>query len=204
MSIPSHIGTHITKLYEASKYELGEYTDDRIKKFKTILRIYYPWAKKDEANNMLALIYNKEAEYQNGYWKEKITKTHKYDILTLFGNIDKDFNNKIDIDEFISAFNSATNYDEKTLRKLFIEADSDKNGILDILEFIELLSRHHMLREELETVLLAQKQINNNRKIKRLSVLFKNVPNSPTSNWRPSLSALHSPSTINRILRQSS
>lgn len=204
MSIPGHISTHITKLFEASKYELGNKPSERIKKFKTILQIYYPWAKKHEISDMIKIIYNKETQYQNSYWKDNITKTHKYDIVTLFGILDSDANNKIDIDEFISIFITVTNYNRHALKELFDAADADNNGSLDILEFIDLISKYPILRENLENAITSQKIIIKKRTHKRLSVLFKNMPDSPIRiNWRPSLSNLHSPNTIKRELRQS-
>ena len=137
------------------------------------------------------------------HWKNNITKTYKYDILTLFGTIDNDSNNNIDIYEFISTFSSITNYNEVMLNKLFKEADTNENGSLDILEFIELLAKYPMLRDKLESVLQSQREINKEKTITRLSILFKNIPNSPNRiNRRPSLFNLHSPTTIKRQLRQ--
>jgi Ca2+-binding EF-hand superfamily protein len=203
MSIPKHINNHIIKLYEASKHELGNNTNTRINKFKNILHIYYPWAKKHEVNDMILLINNNETQYQNSHWKDNITKTHKYDIITLFGILDSDFNKNIDITEFISVFISITSYNEYTLKNLFKQADADKNGSLDILEFIDLISKYPILRDNLENAITSQKIIKKKRIHKRLSILFKDIPDSPTRlKWRPSLSNLHSPNTISRWLRQ--
>jgi len=205
MSIPTHIDTHITKLYEASKNELGTNTSERIKKFKTILHLYYPWAKKQEVNDMISIIYNNEIQYQNNCWKDNITKTHKYDIVTLFNIVDEDSNKNIDITEFISVYLSVTSYNEHTLKEFFEEADADKNGSLDILEFIDLISKYPILRDNLENAITSQKVIKKKRIHKQLSILFKDIPDSPTRlMWRPSLANLHSPSTISRWLRQSS
>lgn len=197
--MPKHVNSHLKKLYEASKHELGIDTNSRIKKFKGLIHLYYPWAKNHEIKDMIILIYNQETEYQNNCWKETITKTHKYDIIELFGTVDNDSNKTIDIHEFISTFSTITDFDEKMLRKLFKESDTDNNGSLDILEFIELLAKYPLLRDKLEDVLQSQREINKEQTIKRLSVRFKNVPNSPNRiNWRPSLSDLHSPTTIKR------
>ena len=43
---------------------------------------------------MILLINNNETQYQNSHWKDNITKTHKYDIissinLTLYGGYNK-------------------------------------------------------------------------------------------------------------------
>lgn len=204
MSIPKHINNHIVKLYDASKHELGWDTNERIKKFRTILHLYYPWAKKPELNNMLILINDKETQYQNEYWKDNITRTYKYDIVTLFGIVDHNSNKKIDIHEFISTFISVTNYDKEALKRLFKEADADKNGSLDILEFIDLISKYPILRNNLDNAITAQQKIQKRMTKERLSILFKDVPNSPSRiNWRPSLSQLQSPTTINRWLQQS-
>jgi len=205
MSIPTHMGTHITKLYEASKNELGIDTNERIRKFKTILRLYYPWAKKQEITNMISLIYSNEIQYQNMCWKDTITKTYKYDIITLFGIVDHDSNKNIDLNEFISVFISITSYSESMLKKLFKEADADNNGSLDILEFINLVSKYPILRENLENAIICQKIVQKKRTHTRLSVLFKDIPNSPNRiNWRPSLTNLHSPNTIKCQMRQCS
>jgi hypothetical protein len=199
MSMPQYVNNHIIKLYEGSKFELGIDTNSRIKKFKKIIHLYYPWATYSEIKNMIILIYNNENEYQQKYWKDTITKTYKYDIVTLFGTIDNDSNKQIDINEFISTFSSITDYTDIMLRKLFDNADADKNGSLDILEFIELLAKYPLLRDKLELVLQSQQEINKQKTIKRLSVLFKNLPNSPNRiNWRPSLFNLHSPTTIKK------
>jgi Ca2+-binding EF-hand superfamily protein len=204
MSIPIHIGTHITKLYEASKNELGTDTSKRISRFKNILHTYYPWAKKGEVNAMITHICSHETQYQNSCWKDTITKSHKYDIVTLFGLVDNDSNNMIDISEFINLFVSITSYNEQLLKKLFDEADADNNRSLDIMEFIDLIAKYPILRENLENAISSQKIIKKKRTHNRLSVLFKNFPDSPVRvNWRPSLTDLHSPSTITRALRQS-
>ena len=76
---------------------------------------------------MISLIYSNEIQYQNMCWKDTITKTYKYDIITLFGIVDHDSNKNIDLNEFISVFISITSYSEPMLKKLFKEADDALN-----------------------------------------------------------------------------
>jgi len=200
--LAKHIIVHINKLFDASKDELGTDSKIRMQKFSKILSIYYPWVKKSEKLEMILSIQDKEIKYTNELWKKKITKLYKQDIITLFGYIDIDNSNSINIDEFILAFISSSEYTDTDLRELFKEADQDNNGILDILEFINLISKNPELRNHLETVITNAIKFQTSKKFKKLSILFKDMPNSPIKkNWRPSLANIKSPNSIKQELR---
>ena len=59
------------------------------------------------------------------------------EICRLFGYIDADGSNAIDLPEFLKAAADAGLHDERKLEALFRRKDADGNGVLDVAEFIE-------------------------------------------------------------------
>ena len=174
---------------------------ERQQSFKNILRSYYPWVSKRELNLMYDIVASQELQKDRRNWVKNIQKSYKAQLLYLFGQIDSDSNGVIDLIEFKKVIKLNGNFDDETAEKLFNKADKDKNGLLDFQEFTELLSHNKYLRENLSVILnQATKQKKDEHK-KRLSVIFKNLPNSPLKeNWRPSLANLQSPSHIKACL----
>lgn len=207
ITIPIHIQNHIKRLYIIYSQELSNIKDftnlkeRRLKRFTTILKIYYPWACKQELTCMTDLIGEDDTKLEEIVWVGNITRQYKQDIIELFGVFDKNNSCSIDIDEFKDIFTSCSDIDDEQREQLFIDADTDKNGSLNIIEFIKFVSKHDELRQHFDIII--KKALNKRKKTyrDRLSILFNNLPNSPQRiNWRPSLVDLKSPTKIKKFL----
>ena len=207
MVIPEHMRQHIKKLYIIFSRELSNIKEfinkkvERIKQFTKILQIYYPWADKKELKSMIDIINIDDIKIEKTVWANNIESQYKQDIIELFGIFDKDNSCSIDINEFKDIFTACSQVDDKQISVLFNEADINNDGSLDIIEFIDFVSKHDELRTHFDTIIntaLKKRKKSNNE---RLSVIFKNLPDSPQRiNWRPSLSDLKSPTKIKKYL----
>ena len=69
------------------------------------------------------------------------------------------------------------------------------------IEFINFVSQHDEFRTHLVKILDNTNKINKDNYNKKLSIIFKDFPNSPLRvNWRPSLNNLNSQTIISRNL----
>ena len=194
MTIPEYLKVDIKNLYQAMLKEMATDKDKRLKKFTNIIKIYYPWLTNKERSEVLALIIPDENEYHREKWKKDTIHFYSEDIITLFGIFDEDNNSNININEFKKVFKSITNCNEEKLEILFKEADRDKNGTLDIIEFVNFLSKHNEFKQHLTKIIEQTKESKKQDNNKRLSIIFNDFPNSPNRvNWRPSLTNLKSP-----------
>lgn len=199
MSLPKHIEKHIYQLYEVY------YDDNKYTSFSNILKLYYTWATKDELHEMYKLILPIKSKKIGTSWINNIYTKYKNELILLFGIIDTDSNNVIDLQEFINAI-KLTNIkiDNENIEILFKNADTDNNGVLDIFEFVNLISNNSTLRSNFINILNAKTDKLKYDNNKRLSIIFNDIPNSPIrTNWRPSLSNLKSPNSIKKNLTRS-
>ena len=197
MNLPKYIQNDIQKLYKASKNETYGDINQRKKGFFTLFKIYYPWATRKELNKMHDLIIPDEIEYDCNIWAKNTSNQYKKDIIKLFGVIDKDSSGGIDINEFKLAVQQVSKLEDKIIEDMFKKADKDNNKILDIKEFIQFISKNSLLRKNFSKILEKTYNRNKEKDKNRLSILFKNLPESPIRiNWRPSLANLKSPTKI--------
>lgn len=201
MTIAEYLKIDIKKLYLATINENGINKEHRLKKFTTEIKVYYPWLTNKDLLEIIILVSHDENEYHRQKWKKKTISLYTKDIVKLFGILDKDNNSGIDIFEFKNAFKSINDISNEKLDALFDEADEDRNGTLDIIEFINFLSKYDEFKQHLTTLIMHTKEkqkIDNNS---RLSIIFKDFPNSPDRiNWRPSLTNLKSSMEIRKYL----
>ena len=105
MLIPEYMKLHIKKLYIVYSNELSKISnftnlkEERLKQFKKILKVYYPWASKNELRIMTELITDNDTKLEEKIWANNINQQYKQDIIELFGVIDKDNSCSIDISE---------------------------------------------------------------------------------------------------------
>lgn len=168
------------------------------KSFSYLLKTYYPYATRDEIKSMCKIIEPQKLVNERKEWSNYIRLRHTKDILDIFGTIDIDDSKSIDIEEFSKSI-KLLNWTEEDITELFNMADKNHDGLLDIEEFIDLLSKNHSLKTNFMNILYTEKEHKYQQRKSRLSIMFNDVdsPSSPLRNhWRPSLANCKSPTTI--------
>jgi len=180
--IPEHVKNNIENLYEAMKHTLG--MDERIRKrkFISILKVYYKWENPETLLYFYnTLIKNKDQEYLIDKNSKELEQTYHSIVSKLFGCINTNGDSGIDLNEF----KCALDFLEVDVDELFKEADKDGNGVLDIIEFYDLVAKTNLLRENFVDIISNMHAKNDRRNMLKLSRLFSSNINHP--NFRPSL-----------------
>ena len=188
--IPKYRLDEIMKVYDVfyDKNTNNDNLNDRKIIFKKILKSYYKWLKDDEYNYIYNLIKEKEIDVFIKSKKIMIERKYKNDIIKLFGKLDIDNSNSIDLHEFKEIFSQIG--ENKEIEKIFKDADINKDNEITIDEFILFMAKNENVFNKIDMVLEKKFKIKLIRD--KRTLLFNNFPGSPLKvNWRPSLSNLN-------------
>lgn len=185
INLPSYRKKEAQNIYHASKKELGNTIKERRINFKNIIKAYYPFFTSYELKIAYDYIYEHEKKLELNKKLNFLNTKYGPHLIRLFGKIDEDKNNVIDLYEFKKIFEKFLKCD---VSSQFENADKDGNGVLDLEEFLEFVVREPNVCKYLEeTINSAQLVIDETRK-KYLSSIFDIVPVDDTGNpRRPSL-----------------
>ena len=116
-------------------------------------------------------------------------------IIKLFGKIDSNNSESIDLIEFKNIFSLIEL--EKDVETIFKDADTNRDNELTIDEFIIFIAKNNDIFKKLDIVL--QNKFELKLKNDKRTILFNNFPGSPLKiNWRPSLSNLNNLNDIKK------
>ena len=185
INLPSYRKKEVQNIYHASKKELGNTIKERRINFKNIIKAYYPFFSSYEFETAYDCIYDHEKKLELKKKSNFLNTKYGPHLIRLFGKIDEDQNNTIDLYEFKKIFEKIFKCD---VSSHFENADKDGNGVLDLEEFLEFVVREPNVYKYLEeTVNTAQLMIEETRK-NYLSSIFDTVPVDDSGNpRRPSL-----------------
>tara|TARA_B110001452_G_scaffold265070_1_gene269137 strand:+ start:1717 stop:2406 length:690 start_codon:yes stop_codon:yes gene_type:complete len=188
--IPKYRIEHILKLYEASKYTLGHELRIRRRGFISLIRLYYPW----ESYISLSLAFEKfikpkEIEYMIIINSRKIKKENGAMVKALFGCIDTNGDNCIDLDEFKYALRDVKNIEAE---KIFHEADTNGDSVLNEQEFYKLVASVPEIRDNFDKIISNTIYEIKRKDFERLARIFK----VDITGRRPSLCDLRLPDDI--------
>jgi hypothetical protein len=184
LEIPKYRIYHILKLYEASKDTLGFNLVERRMLLYRLIRLYYPW----ENMKSLKIVYDKfikskEIDYMVNVDAKKLKLKNKKMVKELFGSVDINGDNSIDLKEFKYALRDIENID---CEELFKNADLNGDGVLDEDEFYKFVASVPIIRDNFGKILYNTLYEINKKDFERQSRIFK----VDVSNRRPSLSDL--------------
>ena len=143
---------------------------------------------------MHALVYDRELAYE---WRRVAARDVRHNrerILSLFRCMDANRDGRIARSEFARLVTSTDEVDLAEATRMFDGADLDGNGTLDVREFGELVVRYAPRFRALDAMLAHEERAQEERDEARRAALFR-APVDATA-WRPSLAALHSPTTL--------
>lgn len=196
--IPAHRKRDILKLY--SVFNMSADIQKRKKEFMRVLKIYYKWADIQELRDMYRVVYEHEVERELQRIALHTVEGRTADIIKVFCSINDDKNGTISIAEFAKF---AQPFLKERTMQVFADADANGDGVLSVREFAYYVSKNGELLAHFDDILASALEQRHADFVDRVSVLFKNYPDSPSDrSWRPSLSLLNSPTTIR--LRQNS
>jgi len=193
INIPKYREKEIKKLYEVfydkeQSYDLNY----RKKVFYKVLKAQYNWINKDEFEEMYKIIKNYEYNFFFDYKKREISQKYKTKIIKLFCNLDSDNNNVLNIEEFNKLFLKFSLKDDKITDKNYFKiADKNKDNKISIDEFIDFITKHNEILENIDNI-LEEKEFFHNLDDKR-NILFNDFPGSPLKDkWQPNLLSIKS------------
>jgi len=195
--IPKYRIDEIMKIYNVfyDKNKNNVDLKDRKIKLKTIIKNYYNWLTDDEYNYIYNLIKTREIDLIIADKKLVIEREYKNDIIKLFGKIDSNNSESIDLIEFKNIFSLIEL--EKDVETIFKDADTNRDNELTIDEFIIFIAKNNDIFKKLDIVL--QNKFELKLKNDKRTILFNNFPGSPLKiNWRPSLSNLNNLNDIKK------
>jgi Ca2+-binding EF-hand superfamily protein len=197
INIPKYREKDIKKLYEVfydkeQSYDLNY----RKKEFYKVLKAQYNWINKEEFEEMYKIIKINEYNFIFDSKKREISQKYKEKIIKLFCNLDSDNNNVLNIDEFNKLFLKFSLKDDKKKDKkkdknYFEIADKNKDNKISIDEFIDFITKHNEILENINNI-LEEKEFFYSLDDKRI-ILFNDFPGSPLKDkWQPSLLSIKS------------
>jgi Ca2+-binding EF-hand superfamily protein len=197
IKIPKYRIDEIMKIYSVfyDKNKNNVDLKDRKIKLKTIIKNYYNWLTDDEYNYIYNLIKTREIDLIIADKKLVIEREYKNDIIKLFGKIDSNNSESIDLIEFKNIFSLIEL--EKDVETIFKDADTNRDNRLTIDEFIIFIAKNNDIFKKLDIVV--QNKFELKLKNDKRTILFNNFPGSPLKiNWRPSLSNLNNLNDIKK------
>ncbi len=184
--IPQYRIDQILKLYGASKFTLGHTLRIRRRAFISLIRLYYPWESYISLNLAFdKFIKPKEIEYMIIINSQQIKKDNGDTVTELFGCIDTNGDNCIDLDEFKYALRDVKNI---VLEKIFYEADTNRDGVLNENEFYKLVASVPEIRDNFHKIISNKIYEIKRKNLERQARIFK----VDISDRRPSLCDLRS------------
>lgn len=170
--IPKHIILNIKKVYEASCETLGSPFKTRRLNFLNILKAYYPWEQKKTLTEYYKVIKPYEDEYYIKKRIDSIKNKHDTTIKRLFGTLDKDCNECIDMKEFQSLA-SHTGIDMQRINELFHSADKNKDGVLSYKEFYYMICENEDFLKQIEHFIETLLEHESEIKLEKQNAIFK-------------------------------
>jgi Ca2+-binding EF-hand superfamily protein len=193
INIPKYREKEIKKLYEVfydkeQSYDLNY----RKKEFYKVLKAQYNWINKEEFEEMYKIIKINEYNFIFDSKKRVISQKYKAKIIKLFCNLDSDNNNVLNIEEFNKLFLKFSLKDDKKKDKNYFKiADKNKDNKISIDEFIDFITKHNEILENINNI-LEEKEFFHNLDDKR-NILFNDFPGSPLKDkWQPNLLSIKS------------
>lgn len=134
----------------------------------------------------------KDRAYLIRQCSKRLELTYHDKVMTLFGCLDTNGDSGIDSKEFKGALSFLEEDGCFDADALFAQADKDKNGVLDVIEFYDLVASTPLLLQHFEDILNSTELYNWRQDLRKRYRLFsKNVMNR-----RPSLIDLKNPLKI--------
>ena len=193
--IPEHITRHVDRLYLAVRHTLGSTESIRKRAFLAMLKLYYKWESKETLSSYYdKIVKAKDKDYMIRQCSKRLELTYHDKVMQLFGCMDTNGDCGIDSKEFKGAlgFLEDKEGDLFDADALFAKADKDKNGVLDVIEFYDLVASTPLLLNHFEDILNNTELYNYKQDLKKRYRLFsRNV-----SNRRPSMTDLKKHSEI--------
>jgi hypothetical protein len=168
-NIPEHVKKNIESLYNSMQYSFGN--DERIRKrnILVMMKIYYKWEKYETFLSYFdLLIKNKEKHFLLEQQSKKIEDNYSKKVLKLFGCIDDNGDSGIDLKEF----KSAVDFLDIDTEKIFEDGDKDKNGVLDAIEFYNIIAKTPILLNNFDCILERYEKENERKNMIKRSSLF--------------------------------